>query len=188
MTTPPDNNPGYAAVRAALKEWFVDAQIDGVSAVFKTGPWYLDGSTWSIPGGTNYSAVLFVHIDSSAESRITLPAPNAFIPGQPIGQKQVMYVVSVVIQYKYLIPSDLPPGEAEDAWVDGLDLIIDQVKARIRLDPTQGGTDSYSAIFQAGQSEADIRLEQDLPIIDEDGGIVYSLSRVEFDLTSIIIA
>jgi hypothetical protein len=169
---------GDATVRAAVRDWFQTAQIDGLQKVYLDLPWFLDGSIWPFEDGREWAAVAFVHIDTSNESRITVPALT--------GQKQINYTISLGLHYQYLIPAELGIGADVDDWVVGLDSILDGVKARLREDPNMGAAPNTGPVWQQGQSNADIRLDRDLPILDN--GIVRSWNRVEFQLTEIITA
>jgi hypothetical protein len=180
----------YTSVREAIRSWIDTGTIPGVGHVFRDGPWYLDGSAFNLTPGQPWGAVVFIHIDSSSETRLTLAAPNPYIAQQPVGQKSVEYVVSIVVQYKFQLPQFFAPGETEDMWVLPLDLIIDALKTRLRQDPTLGT--GGSPIWQAAQGsgtaggmQPDIRLQQDLPVLDDDMSQVYSLTRIEFDVISI---
>ena len=175
----------YAAVRAALVAWFEAANVTGLQQVYKDMPWFLDAAQWNITPARTWGAVGFIHIDSSSESRMTVGAQNPLKLADTVGLKQVNYVVSLGLQYQFLIPATLANGDEADVWVDGLDSLIDALKTRIRSDPLQGA--SSSVIFQAGQDDNDIRVESDLPI-HEPGVRVYSFHRIQFNLTEIITA
>lgn len=186
----------YAAVREAIVDYFSAATITGIQKVYRDMPWFIEAAQWQIevpvtepaPGDVprTWAAVAFVHIDQSAESRITVGAPGpSTTPADAIGYKEVRYVVSLGMQYQYLVPVVLPDGYEADAWVDGLDTIIDTVKSLIRADPLLG-TNGSGVIFQAGQDDLDIRVESDFPISDPVGNRVYSFHRVAFNVTEII--
>ena len=166
---------GYATVRTALASYL--AGIPGIQLLLRDAPSFLDGANWSLDVGTTHGAVAFFHIDQSNESRISLPAIT--------GQKEVNYTISFLIQYQYLLPAQYEDAQTADEWVDGLDTIIDEVKKRIRADPT-AGTGIGGVIFQIGQDPGDIAIEQDLPILD--GNRTYSFTRIELHLTEIIVA
>jgi hypothetical protein len=176
---------GYTDVRTALVEFFKPAdttQFDAFARVYRDWPWMFTADDWwnSIPDvEEDWGAVAAVHIDSSSETRLTLPAYT--------GSKQITYQVALLIWYQYLIPDDLGLDEA-DQWVSGLDLTIDRVKARIRSDQT-GGTGG-EPILQMGEGdntglgEPNIEITSDLPVVDD--GIVYILTRVAWAAYEII--
>lgn len=166
-----------SAVRQAIQAWFASAAIPGVQTVYLDEPWIVQGADWNVTSESGWGAILAIHLDSSDETRITMPALT--------GNKRVDHKVGVLIQYQYLIPSQLPSGVMEDDWVNGLDQIIDAVKARIRSDPNMG-TAPGGVIWEAGQSPADIRITRDLPKLDP--GRIVSWNLVEFDVTEIIVA
>lgn len=166
-----------SAVRLAIRAWFATPPIPGVQNVYRDEPWIVQGADWDVSTELGWGAILSIHLDSSEESRITLPALT--------GNKRVDHKVGVLIQYQYLIPDVFPDGVMEDDWVNGLDQIIDAVKTRIRSDPNMG-TAPGGVIWEAGQSPADIRISRDLPKLDR--GRVISWNLVEFDVTEIITA
>ena len=89
-----------------------------------------------------YGAALFVHVSSTTESRITVPAPDPAsgrgIGSGFVGNKTVTYSVALGIVYRFAIPNQLPDGMDEAMWVDGLDQITDDLKQGIRAQPTLG--------------------------------------------------
>lgn len=166
-----------SAVRKAIQAWFATPPIPGVQNVFLDEPWIIQGADWDVQSDSGWGAILAIHLDSSDESRVTLPALT--------GNKRVDHKVGVLIQYQYLIPSTLPVGVNEDDWVNGLDQIIDAVKNRIRQDPNLG-TAPGGVVWQAGQDLNDIRISRDLPKYDR--GRVISWNLVEFNVTEILVA
>lgn len=166
---------GQATVRAAIVNYLSGANIPGITLWLKDAPWYLDGGRWNLAPGQLYGAVAFPHIDRTHEERITLPAQTA--------NKKITYTVSLCFQYQYLIQG----GGEPDAWVDGLDTILDGIKAVIRADQNLG-TDGHP-IFEAGEDVNDLATDIDLPILDDnDGGRVYMFARVEVTVIEIITA
>jgi hypothetical protein len=161
------------AVRAAIQAFLASPELPGVQKVYKDVPWFIDGAQWNVAGNDGWAGIISVHLNTSQESRVTLPALT--------GSKQVNHTIGLVIQYQYLIPTYFAPGEAEDSWVDGLDIIVDGIKDRIRSNPT---FNSNGIIFQAGQDDSDIRITRDVPTIDV--GRVVAWNLIEFNLTEII--
>ena len=161
------------AVRVAIRNFFQSANIPGIQQVYLDVPWFIDGAQWDVLDGSGFAAVASVHLDTSSETRITLPWKT--------GSKQVNHTVGLILQYQYLIPSTFAPGEYEDAWVTGLDAIVDGVKNRIRSDYTFAST---NIIFQAGQNGNDVRVTRDVPVVDI--GKVVAWVVVEFNVTEII--
>lgn len=161
------------AVREAIQAFLLNPSIDGVQYVYKDVPWFLDGAQWDVFDNRGWAAVCSVHLDSSRESRLTLPFA--------VGSKHVEHNVGIIIQYQYLIPDQFAQGEFEDAWVTGLDAIVDGIKDRIRSDYTFG---AVNIIWQAGQSTDDIRITRDVPV--RDAGRVISWNVIEFTVTEII--
>jgi hypothetical protein len=161
------------AVRLAVQEFFQSPPVVGIQKVYKDIPWFMDGAQWDVASNDGWAAVASVHLNTSQESRITLP--------WKVGQKQVEHTVALVIQYQYLIPVSFAPEEAEDQWVIGLDTVIDGVKDRIRSDYT---FNNPNVIFQGGQDRNDIRVTRDVPVMDV--GRVIAWNVVEFNVTEII--
>lgn len=172
---------GYASVRGALVTYF--STIPQMQTIYKEAPWIINGGDFILNPGTTSAAVGFVHIDHSMEERITLPAYT--------GSKGVDYTAALVFLYKYLRPSTIPGGGGADVWVDGLDTLIDSIKAKIRADQNGGAP---ANIFQmgtgAGGSYAgegpDIVVTQDLPDDTDEG--IFTLCRVEFHVFEVITA
>ncbi len=190
---------GYTEVRAAVVAYFqaaIDAdpkQLDGIAYVYRDAPWWVDGASipFLVTGERLWAGALFVHFDRSTESRIALPAPNVTtgrtIAGGFVGQKNVTYTCTLGLLYQYLIASEYPvalngkpPG---DEWAEGLDHIIDQLKALIHADPNLGHP---SVIFEAGQANDGITLDQDAP--SENNGVVNQWSGLQFVIEEIITA
>ena len=161
------------AVRQAIQNFFLNPSIDGVQHVYLDVPWFLDGAQWDVFDNRGWAAVASIHLDRSQESRITLPFGT--------GSKNVEHNVGLILQYQYLIPAKFQQGEFEDAWVTGLDQIVDAVKDRIRSDYT---FNSNGVIWQSGQQANDIRITRDVPTVDL--GRVVSWNVVEFSVTEII--
>jgi hypothetical protein len=172
-----------SAVRNQIAAFIAAAKIPAVGVVYRGGPYRVDGAAFQLGQNDGHGAVLFVHIDSSNESRITFPTLAPTNVSGAVGQKRVDYVVSIVIFYKFKVQS-LGQGQVVDVWVDPLDAIIDSLKTRIRSDPNQGDA---TIIFEAGQDPNDIRVVQDLPV-EIPGGILFSLARLQYNVTEIITA
>ncbi|MGE0399942.1 MAG: hypothetical protein AB7T06_24720 [Kofleriaceae bacterium] len=183
--------PGYKEARLAVQSWLKASvaanELVGVQRVYKDAPWWIAGPTFEVTPLT-FGAALFVHIDRSRESRITIPAPDPqagrSIDSGFVGQKLVQMTISVGIVYRYVIPSELTEEQLEDEWVTGLDGIIDGIKNRLRRDPLIGTT--ADTVFQAGQDDNDISIDHDLPTLD--GGHVMCFARIQFSLDQIITA
>jgi hypothetical protein len=180
---------GDTEVRAAIVDWFTGAGIAGLQDVYNDEPWFLDGGKWALKNNGGWGAIAFVHLDTASENRLVSGGANP--QGTPTGQKRVLYTVSLVIQFQFLISSRLPEGVREDAWVAPIDTIIDRVKDRIRSDPTFG-TGPGGVIFQAGQGDGSggphIRQTRDLPVTNQERTKVLNWNRIEFDAQSIITA
>lgn len=181
---------GYTEVREAVREWIAGQEIVGVGDVYRDAPYWIGGESFpfQVTNG-EYAAVLFVHLDTSRESRITLPAPappNRTAANGFVGSKLVSYVISIGILYQWMIPGNTLEAPKNDEWVVPLDYIIDTLKARIRSDPNLGA--SPTIVFQAGQDNDGISLDQDLPSLDPGGGIVKCFARLQLSLDEIITA
>ena len=170
---------GYVTIRAALVNYF--GSIPQMQTVYKEAPWIINGGDFKLTPGTTAAAVGFVHIDNSVEERITLPAYT--------GTKGVDYTVGLVFLYKYFRPTTIGGGVSPDAYVDGLDTLIDAIKTKIRADQNGG---SPANIFQMGTGSGggyaedgpDIAVTQDLPDDNDEG--IFTLCRVEFHVYEII--
>jgi len=167
-----------ATVRAALKDYFADASIDGLNKVFGAPPYWADGSEWNLADNLGSGAIAAVHLASESETRVTLPATT--------GSKNVVYQVGLMVFYQYLLPSATLTPIEEDAWCGPLDDILDGVKARLRADPNCG---MPSVIWQAGLDKSgnpNITIQRDLP--RRLAGKVLSWNVVEFTVDEIVTA
>jgi hypothetical protein len=157
-------------VRAALAAYI--APTPGISQMFKDEPWIVTAEAWETPDGLP-GTVAYVHIDSESETRVT-------VTGSPSAGKRVDYAVSIVILYQYVIP-DNPDGK--DSWVDGLDDLLDALKARLRADPTMG-TGAGGVVWQAGQDDSDLSIARDLPKLNH--GKVLSWNAMQLRVTEML--
>lgn len=170
---------GYVSIRTALVNYF--APVPQMQTMYKEAPWIINGADFQLNPGTTAAAVGFIHIDHSMEERITIPAYT--------GTKGVDYTVALVFLYKYFRPFNAPSNTAPDAYVDGLDALIDTIKAKIRADQNGGAP---ANIFQMGTGSGgsyagegpDIEVTQDLPEDNEEG--IFTLCRVQFHVYEII--
>jgi hypothetical protein len=167
-----------ATVRAAVADFVTTAAVPGVGKVYRAIPYWADGADWKLDSKLGNGAVVAVHIVEDAERRNTLPAIT--------GQKRVDYTVGLAIYYQWLIPSASQASHSTDDWVDGLDQIIDALKAAIRQAPTLNDS---TVIFQAGQGRIhetmpDLTTKQGMPRRGE--GKVLCWSVVELGVTEII--
>lgn len=162
-----------STITAAIQSFLAPTQ--GLTKLYKDAPWEMSGDNWQtaeMPGTPG-----FIHLDNYTESRIALG-------GEHGGKKQVDYVVSLVLLYQYLIPSDLG-NAAKDVWVDGLNTLLDAVVTRMRSDRSFG-CGAAGPIFEAGNQDQGIQISRDLPHWDHGGGKVRSWVRVEFKVTEIV--
>jgi hypothetical protein len=158
------------AVRAQIISFLTG--IDGLTTLYRDAPYELTGDNWqnnSLPG-----TPAFLHINSSDESRITVPAVT--------GWKHVEYDVSLVALYQYWIQDGTGP---KDAWITGQDALLDAIVAKIRTDPAFGST-AGSPIFEAGNQDSGIRVTRDIPHWDQGGGKVMAWFRVDFKVTELV--
>lgn len=161
---------GARTIRQAVRDYI--APTAGLTNTYKDEPHYVSNDAWYTADGT-HGTVAYVHIDNETESRLV-------INGFPESGQQVTYDVGVVVLYEYLIP----PGEASpDAWVDGLDDLIDALKTRLRADPHLG-TGPTGVVQSAAQENGALSIARDLP--KQDNGVVRSWNVLTFKVTEII--
>lgn len=170
------------SVRAAVVAYFKTATIPGLSTIYKEYPWRMLQTSFNLGLQGGFGAVGVVHLIDSTESRNTF---GGLVGTAPQGQKIVDHNIGLVLPYQYLVPSTLPAGTVEDAWIAPLDSIIDGVKSWIRQDPTMG-TGAGGAIFQAGQMNGGIKITRDPAQLNE--GIITVWNAVEFSLQEVITA
>lgn len=172
------------SVRSAIKTYMGAANIDGISKWYLDEPWYVAGGQWpaAIAG-----SIAYVHIDDTRETRLTMGGLVGTMPG---GQKMALHMVSLVIAYRYRIPTTTTEEISEDAWVAPMDTQIEAVKARIRADPTFGCA-AAGPIWQAGQDldgTPSIHQVRDLPVTDPKRTQVLCWNRIEIPVAEIITA
>lgn len=165
------------AVRRAVQAFLTTPGIVGLEKVYLDQPTRTLGGDWQLANNAGWGAVGWTHISDESETRITLPAVT--------GQKQVKYTVGLALLYQYLIPANPPAGDHEDAWVTYMDTLIDNVKARLRSDPTMG-TGPGGVVFQGAQDPDSLKIASDLPRLDH--GKVWVWHVLEFDVTEVVTA
>jgi hypothetical protein len=168
---------GAAAVRAAVSGFI--ATVPGITKMFRDEPWIVTSDAWETEDGLP-GTVAYTHINRDQETRYAMSGQDGSGAG-----KAVVYDMSVVVLYQYVIP-DQP--DDKDSWVDGLDALIDAIKARLRSDPTLG-TGQNGAIWQAGEGDpfgggADIVIQRDLPKLNN--GKVLSWNNLTFKVVEML--
>lgn len=158
---------GARAIRLAVRDYV--APTAGLSNTYKDEPHYVSNDAWYTANGT-HGTVAYVHIDSESESRLV-------ITGFPEAGQQVTYHVAIVVLYEYLIPEN---EASPDAWVDGLDDVLDALKARLRADPHLG-TGPTGVVWSAAQHDGALAISRDLP--KKDSGVVRSWNVLQFQVT-----
>lgn len=179
---------GDTSVRAAVVAYFRGQTITGLAKWYRDEPWRIEPPMFNLQANGGWGAIGFVHLDSAHETRLTVGGVSGVTP---TGSREVSHTVSLVISYRYQIPTALPAGTDEDAWVAPLDTMLDQIKSAIRADPTLGTSaiQPNPTINWAGQAyggSPDIRQIRDLPIQDTNRTTVICWNRVEFDLVEFI--
>jgi hypothetical protein len=158
---------GARSIRQAVRDYI--APTAGISNAYKDEPHYVSNDAWYSADGT-HGTVAYVHIDQEGETRLV-------ITGFPDGGQQITYHVAIVVLYEYLIPDD---EASPDAWVDGLDDLLDALKARLRADPHLG-TGPTGVVWSAAQHDNTLTISRDLP--KKDGGVVRSWNVLQFQVT-----
>lgn len=171
-------------IRRAIQAYLTGLNVTGVAKVYREQPWDpITDDGWPLAAGTTYGSVVIVHIEQQDETRATLPAAY---PGRTaVGQKSVDYSIALIVLYQFLIPDDLASGVDTDVWVDGLDQILDDLRAGIEADPTLG-CGSAGPVFEAGQGPNDLSIARDLPRRLPDKVLSWQLIRLT--VTEIITA
>jgi hypothetical protein len=159
------------AVRTAITAYLQG--IPGITNMYRDAPWQLLGDDWAQQASGIPGTPAFVHIAKQAETRQTVPAVIG-------GQKSVMYDVSVMVLYQYVIPA-APTDKV--VWVDALDDLLDAIVGRIRADPTLG-TGAGGVVWAAGETENGIEVASDLP--QTHNGVVLAWNRVDFKVREIV--
>lgn len=155
---------GARAVRQAIRDFI--AETPGISNAFRDEPHYVSNDAWYTEDGT-HGTVAYVHLDQESETRLV-------ITGFPDAGQQITYTIGIVVLYEYLIPDD---EVSADQWVEGLDDVLDALKARLRSDPSMGAP---NLIFNGAQSADSLSISRDLP--RKDGGYVRSWNVLQFQV------
>lgn len=162
---------GAKAVRQAVTDYI--GQTSGIARMYREEPTLITGDAWQDPNTKLPGTVAYTHITRDTEQRYALTGDN------PTGLgKAIVYEVAIVVLYQYLIPSN---PASKDEWVDGLDELIDNIKARIRADRTLGT--GGNPVWQAGEGDpfgggTDITVQRDMPKMLK--GKVLCWTSVEF--------
>lgn len=169
---------GHADVRRAVTTYLQSPPIPGVVSVFRAVPVVIQGDSWAPALDTGWGAAIAVHLGEKRESRIALG-------GATSGIKRVDYAVSLVLIFRWVIPDDASegPDTEPDGWADAFDALLDAVEARIRSDRTFG-TGQQGVIWQAGEAEEDLRIQMDLPKVDN--GEVQVWAAMEIVVTEMV--
>lgn len=172
---------GALEVRRAIKAWFEPPAVQGLQTMYLAQPWIAITTAWELSANAGFGAIGWVHFPHQDETRVAFNGTTG-------GMKQLTYDVGLVILYQYLIPATLGAGEAEDAWVGPLDQMLTDIKARMREDPTlgTGGSDVPGLVWQAGEDEKDIAIDQDFPTSDK--AKVHSWNALRFQVVENIFA
>lgn len=115
-----------------------------------------------LPAGRAMGAYAVVHLGDTIERRVAIGGPTS-------GWKHRLY--GVTLHVYHLAQTAL----AEDAQAD-LDLLLEQVSARIHADRTLGGV-----VLQAGESTAGIRTTIGTPSYDKGSEHIRTYASVSFD-------
>lgn len=167
---------GQAAIRAALTTWLSACPIPNLSQVLPEWPTEFDPAMFTLQAGQEFTSVVAIHLDTSQERRIALPAIQ--------GNKMREHTVGLLIFYQYFKPQYPPAGQPYNtAWVDGLDQTFDALLTYIRTDPT-GGTGKNGAIWEVGQEAGDLIINRDLP--RDNGATIFSWNRLDLKLTEYV--
>lgn len=166
-----------ADVRAAAFNFFAPPNVGYLNTLYKAEPFFAPGKDWQLDQGVGFGAMGYLHITDQAETRIGFD-------GEDGGIKAIVYNVALVTQYRYIFANN-NPDQGPDAWVDGLDALLENIKERGRSDRTWGTGDT-GVIWQAGEGDLgnseDFRITQDLPKRSSTG--VMSWQVVEFTVIS----
>ena len=165
---------GQLETRRAVREFLAVPPIPGLRNVYRGIPTYVAGEDWSPQVDTGWAAVAAVHVMEKRETRIALGGAHG-------GQKQVDYLVDLVIAFRWIPPGDgLTEDGVTDGWTDAFDQLLNDIETRIRSDRTFGGS-----LYQAGEGTDDIATRVDFPTVD-DNGTVLIWAALEFHVTEIL--
>jgi hypothetical protein len=169
-------------VRAAIQAYLQAQNFANVEGVYRGIPTFVQSVAWGLTPGVPWTAVICVNLDRYDETRISLSAPNPYISGQPVGQKARVYDVSIVVQQQYSVSGDTHP----DDYTDAIDTLLAEIVSAVEADPTLGTRGT--PIWQAGQEDAGLGVEMDVPQFTDEGTALFAWNRVTFKLTEIVTA
>jgi hypothetical protein len=152
-----------------VANYLANQNLQGVS-VYEAMPKQAD-PVLAIPG-LETTVIAFPTIGSQSEKRLGM------------GKKQINY--SVTLQ----LVGFSTQAKGEDAQCD-VDAIFETILEAIRADPALGTLETNYPILQAGEGEGpgstDLRLEQDLPVLADDGsGGVHIWARLAITAVEIV--
>lgn len=156
-------------VRQAVADYLRNQNIQAVS-VYEAMPKQSD--PFPVLPGVATTVIAFPVIGSQEEDRLGM------------GKKQISYTVSLQL----VCFSTQPQGE--DAQSDA-DAIFEDILDAIRADPALGTLGGPNPILQAGEGNgkgsSDLRLEQDIPVLADDGsGGVHIWARLAITAVEIV--
>ena len=162
-----------AAVRRQIADWFAAPAVPGLNKAFRAAPTLIAGDDWATVQEGNWGAAAYVHLSEQHETRLTLGGAHG-------GLKEITYSAALVVLFRWVIPDGDADVDGEvDGWADAYDYLIDNVMARIRQDRTFG-SGTGGPIWQAGEGHQDLKLQTDLPKVDDGQVVVWS--AVEFEV------
>lgn len=163
-------NPGQAAARAAIVNWFTAANIPGLAAIHRAKPKIINGQDFNLASGSGSGCIVVVHLTGAKENRIAMG-------GATSGEKFAKYDLALQVLCRSLNP------DAEAAQ-DYQDAVIDAIYARWRADRTFGTTPSSyngsnATVWQAGEGSAGITYEQAELVLDGQMSCIDAVIRGE---------
>ena len=168
---------GVQDVRRVIVAYLSTPPLPGLVTVFRGEPVIMDGEDWAPALSTGWGAGSYVHIGEQAERRI------AFGGAPPGGVKEITYACALVVVYRWIIPGDGNPTGEADGWTEPFDGLLDSIKTRMRADRTFGNGAS-GPVWQAGEGDADMRVQMDLPRIDDGQVLVWA--ALEFEVVEMV--
>lgn len=162
------------AVRNAAAAFFAPPAVNGFNTVYTGEPRDVpvNAYLWQQPAGTKTGAIGFFFIEHQRDQL-------EIMQGSPVQGRWVRYEVGMAVRVRSL------QAKAQDA-LDDHDDILDAIVARLRSDPTLGGT-----VWQAGTGDwqggkDDIEVNSGLPKPITKGGPIVIWSAIRFKAIEVL--
>jgi hypothetical protein len=163
-------NPGQAAARQAIVNWFTTANIPGLAAIHRSVPKIINAQDFNLSAENGSGCIIVVHLTGAKENRIAMG-------GATSGEKFSKYDLALQVYFRSV------KTDAEEAQ-DDQDAVIDTIYARWRADRNFGTAPAQwngtnATVWQAGEGSAGITYEQAELVQDGQTSCIDAVIRGE---------